>query len=143
MIWIIFIKILKNTIQIKNKKCWSYLMIWLLIYSLIKKLYPIVTELYIRGRKSNISLVFITQSYFAAPKNNRLNSKNIFLLKIPNKRELQKLYLIIHQILTFKTLWVFIKSVLQSCILFWLLILLLHQIIPHVLERIFQKENKS
>ena len=33
-----------------------------------KKLYPIVTELFIRGRKSNISSVFITESYFAVPK---------------------------------------------------------------------------
>ena len=39
-----------------------------------KKLDPIVTELFIRGRKLNISLVFITQSYFAAPKTVRLNS---------------------------------------------------------------------
>ena len=39
-----------------------------------KKLNPIVTELFIRGRKLNISLVFITQSYFAAPKSVRLNS---------------------------------------------------------------------
>ena len=38
-----------------------------------KKLNPVVTELFIRGRKLNISLVFITQSYFAVPKNNRLN----------------------------------------------------------------------
>ena len=39
-----------------------------------KKLYSIVTELFIRGRKLNISLVFIIQSYFAVPKNIRLNS---------------------------------------------------------------------
>ena len=39
-----------------------------------KKLNPIVTELFIRGRKLNISLVVITQSYFAVPKNIRLNS---------------------------------------------------------------------
>ena len=39
-----------------------------------KKLNPIVTDSFIRGRKQNISLVFITQSYFAAPKNIRLNS---------------------------------------------------------------------
>ena len=39
-----------------------------------KKLNPIVTELFIRGRKLNISLVFIRQSYFAAPKTVRLNS---------------------------------------------------------------------
>ena len=33
-----------------------------------KKLNPIVTELFIRGRKLNISIVFITQSYFKVPK---------------------------------------------------------------------------
>ena len=38
-----------------------------------KKLNPIVTELFIRGIKLNISIVFITQSYFAVPKNIRLN----------------------------------------------------------------------
>ena len=53
-----------------------------------KKLNPIVTELFIRGRKLNISLVFITQSYFAVPKNIRLNSTHYFVMKIPNKREL-------------------------------------------------------
>ena len=35
---------------------------------------PVVTELFIRGRKLNISFVFIRQSYFAVPKNIRLNS---------------------------------------------------------------------
>ena len=68
-----------------------------------KKLYPIVFELFIRGRKLNISFVFITRSYFAVPKN-RLNSTHYFVMKIPNKRELQKLRLMIHQILTFKIL---------------------------------------
>ena len=38
------------------------------------KLNPIVTELFIRGRKLNISIVFITQSYFKVPKDVRLNS---------------------------------------------------------------------
>ena len=51
----------------------------------------IVTELFIRGRKLNISLVFITQSYFAVPKNNKLNSTHYFIMKIPNKRELQQI----------------------------------------------------
>ena len=46
-----------------------------------------VTELFITGRKLNISLVFITQSYFAAPKNIRLNSMHYFIMKIPNTRE--------------------------------------------------------
>ena len=56
-----------------------------------KKLNPIVTELFIRGRKLNISLVFITQSYFAVPKNIRLNSTHYFVMKIPNKTELQQI----------------------------------------------------
>ena len=58
-----------------------------------KKLNSIVTELFIRGRKLNISLVFITQSYFNVPKDVRLNSTHFFILKIPNKRELQQIAL--------------------------------------------------
>ena len=54
-----------------------------------KKLNSIVTELFIRGRKLNISLVFITQSYFKVPKDVRLNTTHIFISKIPSKRELQ------------------------------------------------------
>ena len=50
-----------------------------------KKLNPILTELFIRGRKLNISLVSITQSYFALPKNIRLNSTHYFIMTIPNK----------------------------------------------------------
>ena len=53
-----------------------------------KKLNSIVTELFIRGRKLNISLVFITQSYFKVPKDVRLNTTHFFIAKIPNKREL-------------------------------------------------------
>ena len=56
-----------------------------------KKVNPIVTELFIRGRKFNISLVFMTESYFAVPKNIRLNSTHYFVVKIPNKRELQQI----------------------------------------------------
>ena len=54
-----------------------------------KKLNPIVIELFTRGRKLNISIVFITQSYFKVPKDVRLNSTNFFIMKIPNKREIQ------------------------------------------------------
>ena len=53
-----------------------------------KNLNPIVTELFIRGRKLNISLVFIAQSYFAVSKNIRLNSTHYFVMKILNKRKL-------------------------------------------------------
>ena len=62
-----------------------------------KNLNLIVTELFIRGRKLNRSqidvkwIVFITQSYFAVPKNIRLNSAHYFVMKIPNKRELQQI----------------------------------------------------
>ena len=57
------------------------------------KLNLIVTELFIRGRKLNISIVFITQSYFTVPKDVRLNSTHFFIMKIPNKRELQQIAL--------------------------------------------------
>ena len=56
-----------------------------------KKCNPIVTELFIKGRKLNIPVVFITLSYFAVPKNIRLNSTHYFVMKIPNKRELQQI----------------------------------------------------
>ena len=51
-----------------------------------KKLKSIVTELFIRGGKLNISLVFITQSYFKVPKDVRLNTTHFFVMKIMNKR---------------------------------------------------------
>ena len=50
-----------------------------------------VPELFITGRKVNISLVFIAQSYSAVPKNIRLNSTHCFIMKIPNKREIQQI----------------------------------------------------
>ena len=54
-----------------------------------EKFYSLVIEPFIRGRKLNISLVFIAQSSFAVPKNIRINSTHYFIMKIPNK---QKLY---------------------------------------------------
>ena len=56
-----------------------------------KKLNPIVTKLFIRAKKLNISVVFITHSYFTVPKNIRLNSRHYFVMKIPNKSELQQI----------------------------------------------------
>ena len=58
-----------------------------------KKLNSIVTELFIKGRKLNISLVFITQSYFKVPKDVRLNTSHVFIEKSPNKRELRQIAL--------------------------------------------------
>ena len=56
-----------------------------------KKLNSVTTKLFIRGRKLNFSLVFITQPYFKIPKDVRLNTSHVFIAKIPNKRELQQI----------------------------------------------------
>ena len=58
-----------------------------------KKLNPVVNQLFIRGTKLNISIVFITQSYFKVPKEVRLNTTHFFIMKIQNKRELQQIAL--------------------------------------------------
>ena len=65
-------------------------MIWLLIW-IITKLNPIVTELLIRGRKLNISIVFIMQSYFKVPKEVRLNTTHFYFMKITIKGGLQQI----------------------------------------------------
>ena len=56
-----------------------------------KKFQAIIKELFIRCRKLNISLVFITQSYFLVPKDVRLNSTHYLIINIHNKRELQNI----------------------------------------------------
>ena len=78
-----FIKILKNTIF--ND------MIADMINNI--KLNLIVTELFIRSRKLKISIVFITQSYFKVPKDVGLNYTHLFIMQIPNKRELHQIAL--------------------------------------------------
>ena len=50
-------------------------------------------QLFIRGTKLNISLIFITQSHFVVPKNIRLNSTHYVIIKIPNKQDLQQIAL--------------------------------------------------
>ena len=45
----------------------------------------------LRGRKLNISLAFISQSYFKVPKTIRLNVRHYFIMKISNNRELQQI----------------------------------------------------
>ena len=58
-----------------------------------KKLNPLVTEMFIRSRKFNISIVFITQSHFKVPKDVRLNSAHSFIMKISSQIELQQIAL--------------------------------------------------
>ena len=56
-----------------------------------KRFQTIIKELFVRCRKLNISLVFITQSYFSVPKEVRLNSSHYLIMKIDNRRELQQI----------------------------------------------------
>ena len=86
-----FTKILKNTIQTKKRKI---LIVFddMISYVLSKKkLSPVVTWLFIKGRKLNISLVFIAPFHFAVPKNIRISSTHYFVMRNTNKRELQQL----------------------------------------------------
>ena len=83
-----------------------------------KELNPIVTELFIGGRKLNISLVFITQSYFAVPKNIRLSSMYYFIMKISNKQELQQIAFNYSSDIDFKDFTNLYKNALQNHILY-------------------------
>ena len=67
-----------------------------------KKLNPVITELFIRGRNLNICIVFITQSYFSLPKNARLNTTHFFIIKLPSNRELQQIAFNLSSDITFK-----------------------------------------
>ena len=89
MIWMIFIKILKNKTQ-KNREILIIFDDMIADMLCNKKRNAIVTELFIKGRKLNISLIFITQSYLTVPNKIRLNSTHYFIIKIPNKWELQQ-----------------------------------------------------
>ena len=55
------------------------------------KLNHTITELFLRGRKLNISLVYTSQSHFKLPRTIRLNVTHYFIINIPNKRELQQI----------------------------------------------------
>ena len=50
-----------------------------------KKLQPVVTELFFRGKKLNISLLFVTQSYLPIPKDVRLNTTYFSIINIQNR----------------------------------------------------------
>ena len=137
--------IYKNIKEYNSSKKWKILIVFYMIADMLsnKRLNLAVTEIFIRGRKLNISLVFITQSYFAVPKNIRLNSRHYFVMKLPNKRELRQVAFNHSSDIDFWDLMNLYKSALQNHIPFWLLILLFHQIILYFLERIFEKEYKS
>ena len=137
MIWMIFIQILKNAIQIKKSK------ILIVLDDIIahmlnnKKRNQIVTELFIRGSKLDISPVFITQSYFAVLKNIRLNCTHYFIIQISNKEDIQQIAFNQSSDIDFKDFMSIYKKCTIKPYSFWLLILFLHQIILYILEKIF------
>ena len=90
IILMIFVKNIKDYNPNKNQKILIILDDMIADMLSNKKPNPIFPELFIRGRKLNISLVFITQTYFFVPRNIRLNSTHYFVKKIRSKRELQQ-----------------------------------------------------
>ena len=82
-----------------------------------KKLDSKVTELFIRAKKLNISLVFITQSYFKVPKDVRLNTTHFLAQKFQIIESLKKLREIIYRILELKISLISIENVLLNHIL--------------------------
>ena len=103
-----------------------------------KKLDAIVTELFVRPRKLNISLflnVFPIQSYFAVPKNVRLNSTHCFITKILNRSKLQRIPSNNSSDIHFKDFMDLYKKCTAKSYSF--LILLLHQIVRHISKIIF------
>ena len=91
-----FIKILIITIQTEKELIFN-INILIVFDDMIadimtnKKFQSIIKDLFIRCRKQNISIVFITQSYFSVARDVRLNSTHYLIMKINNKRELQNI----------------------------------------------------
>ena len=83
-------KIYKIVIQRRKGKC-LYIDDMIKDMKSNKTLSPIVAELFLRGTRVNILLVFISRSYFKVPKTIRLNATEYFIMKILNKRELQQI----------------------------------------------------
>ena len=103
-----------------------------------KKLNPIATELFIRKRKLKISLVFVTQSFFAVPKNMRLHSTHYFLWKFQIKESFNKLHFIISRF-WLERLYKPLQKMYCKTIFFFsdYLMLFMHQIIIYISERMF------
>ena len=86
--WMMFMRILMSTTQRKILIVFDDMIAVIMIN---KKFQAVVKELFIRSRKLNILLVFITQYYFSVPKDVRLNSTHYLIMKINNRKELQNI----------------------------------------------------
>ena len=107
-----------------------------------KKHNQIVTEIFIRERKVNISTVFISKSYFTVPKDVRLISTHFFIIKIPNKLELQQIAFDHSSDIACNDFMNIYKNYIAKLHAFLLNNSTL-QIILYFLDVIFQKENKN
>ena len=104
--------IYKNTEEYNPRKNWKTIIVFddtIVDMLSDKKLNPTVTTLFIRGRKLNISFLFISQSYLNLPKNIRLSSMDYSIMKLQTNESSKKLYLIFSYVLIFK---IFTKDVL-------------------------------
>ena len=88
-LWLMFMRILMTKTQTEKEEI-------LIVFDDViadimtnKKFQAIIKELFIRCRKLNSSLVFITQPYFSVPKDVRLNSRHCLIMKINSRKELQ------------------------------------------------------
>ena len=102
-----------------------------------KKLNSIATELFIRRRKLNISLVFITQSYHKVPKDVKLNTTHFFITKILSKTELQQTAINHSSDIRIEDFVDIYGKCTAEPYSFWLMILRLHQIILEGLKKSF------
>ena len=84
--WMMFMRILMITVQSEKEK--KLIVFDDMIVDIIsnKKFQALIEELFVRCRKLNISLVFITQSYFSVPKDVRLDATHYFIMKTNSKR---------------------------------------------------------
>ena len=112
-----------------------------------KKFTLLETELFIKGKNLKVSLVFIAQSYFAEPQNIRLNSTHYFIMKIPNKQELQQIVFNHSSDIGYENFMNLYKKCTPKPYCFLVidtaLASYLHHIIHYVLEKIFQREYKN
>ena len=83
-----------------------------------KKAQQILKDLFIRCRKLNISLCFLTQSYFSGPKDVRLNCTHYILFKLNNKRELQNMAINHSADIDYKDFLRFIGTVQRNFLIF-------------------------
>ena len=83
-----------------------------------KKFEVIIKELFIRCRKLNIYLVFITKAYFSVPKEVRLNSIHYLIIKIHNKRDVRNIVINYSSDIDYKDFRIITKNIQVKHIFF-------------------------